>query len=421
MLSLDKYSIGTGDRFVHQGKAQLAAVTKARKRDGLDLSIVWNKSHREHVIIDTFPSSVRIEADNAVSDLGWKGKYFVDADHINLSNVDLFLDASDFFTIDVADYTGQKAKEVDIESFVEAHQRFCGELTIEGLDSPLKITEDKIRNTAEKYLLAVQEAGNIYRHIEMKKGAGNFVTEVSMDETDAPQRPEELLFILSAIAAEKIPAQTIAPKFTGRFNKGVDFVGDVDRFNIEFEEDVCVINYCIKEFGLSPNLKLSVHSGSDKFSIYPGINSTLKKHDVGLHIKTAGTTWLEELIGLASSGEAGLNIAKAVYYQSLDRIDELCEPYASVIDIDVSQLPDKAVVAGWSGTVYAEALKHDQSSPNYNHHFRQLLHVGYKIAAEMGHQFTDALKKYESTIAPLVTQNLYQRHIKPAFVGKFSG
>ncbi len=417
MLTLDKFSIGTGDRFAQQGKAQLAAVIEARKRDGLDLSIAWNKSHREHLIINTSPDSVRREADTAVNDLAWKGNYFVDADHINLSNVDLFLDASDFFTIDVADFTGEKAKEMDIESFVEAHQRFCGDLTIDGLDSPLKITEDKIRHTAEKYLLAVQEAGNIYRHIEKQKGTGNFVTEVSMDETDAPQRPEELLFILSAIAAEKIPAQTIAPKFTGRFNKGVDFVGDIDRFNSEFEEDVCIINYCVKQFGLPPNLKLSVHSGSDKFSIYPGINRTLKKHDVGLHIKTAGTTWLEELIGLAASGEAGLNIAKDVYYQSLDRIDELCGPYASVIDIDVSRLPAREAVGDWSGEVFVHTLKHDQSSPFYNHHFRQLLHVGYKIAAEMGSRFNDALKKSESIITPFVIQNLYERHIKPVFIG----
>ena len=106
MLMLDKYSIGTGDRFAHQGNAQLAAVNQAHQNDGLNLSIVWNKSHREHVIVDTTPDSVRLEADRAVKALGWPGSYFVDADHIGLNNVDLFIDASDFFTIDVAVYTG---------------------------------------------------------------------------------------------------------------------------------------------------------------------------------------------------------------------------------------------------------------------------------------------------------------------------
>ena len=416
MLILDKYSIGTGDRFVHQGKAQLAAVIQAQKNDGLDITIIWNKSHREHVIVHTSPDSVRLEADKAVKECGWEGKYFVDADHINLENVDLFINASDFYTIDVADFTGNKAQQQDIENFVANHKSLCGELSVPGIDAPLTITEDKIIHTAEKYLLAVKEAGKIYRHIEDKKGLGNFITEVSIDETDEPQSPEELLFILAAIAAEKIPAQTIAPKFTGRFNKGVDFVGNVDQFNLEFEADVCVIQYCIKEFGLPENLKLSVHSGSDKFSIYPGINRTLKKYAAGVHLKTAGTTWLEELIGLANSGEAGLNIAKEVYYESLDRIDELCGPYAAVIDIDISKLPGKETVSAWSGQNFSDALKHDQACPAYNQSFRQLLHVGYKVAAEMGSKYTDALITYESTIARHVTENIYERHIKPVFL-----
>jgi len=415
MLILDKYSIGTGDRFARQGKALLAAVKQAHQDDGLNLSIVWNKSHREHMIIHTTPDSLRQEADSAVKALNWDGRYFVDADHIGLDNVDLFMDASDFFTIDVADYTGKIAGAHDIDSFFENHQDLCGKLEIPGIPEPLSVTKEKMIYSAKRYLLAVQEAAKIYRHIEQPKGVGNFVTEVSMDETDEPQSPEELLFILAALADEKVPLQTIAPKFTGRFNKGVDFVGDVGRFNKEFEEDVCIIRYCVNKFGLPENLKLSVHSGSDKFSIYPGINRTLKKFDTGLHVKTAGTTWLEELIGLAKSGEDGLNIAKEVYCKSLDRMDELCGQYAAVIDIDESRLPSKKAVGEWSAKAFSDALKHDQTCAAYNPHFRQLLHVGYKIAAEMNSKFTDALKNYESVIAPLVTENIYEGHIKPIF------
>ncbi len=122
---------------------------------------------------------------------------------------------------------------------------------------------------AGKYLFAVQDAGKIYRHIAKAKGEGKFITEVSMDETDSPQTPPELLIILAAIADEKIPLQTIAPKFTGRFNKGVDYVGDVAQFEREFNEDLAVIAHAVLRYGLPENLKLSVHSGSDKFSIYP--------------------------------------------------------------------------------------------------------------------------------------------------------
>ena len=100
-----------------------------------------------------------------------------------------------------------------------------------------------------------------------------------MDESHAPQTPVELLFILAAIAAEGIPAQTIAPKFTGRFNKGVDYVGDVSQFARELREDVAVIAFAVGEFGLPENLKLSVHSGSDKFSIYGPIREALAEFD----------------------------------------------------------------------------------------------------------------------------------------------
>ena len=145
-----------------------------------------------------------------------------------------------------------------------------------------------------------------------------------MDETDRAQSPVELLIILAAIADEGIPVQTIAPKFSGRFNKGVDYVGDVAQFEREMALDVAAIAYAVKQYGLPDNLKLSVHSGSDKFSIYPAIHATMKRFNVGVHLKTAGTTWLEELIGLAEAGGEGLALAKEVYAEALAHREELC-------------------------------------------------------------------------------------------------
>ena len=148
-----------------------------------------------------------------------------------------------------------------------------------------------------------------------------------MDETDSPQTPHELLIILAALAGEKIPLQTIAPKFTGRFNKGVDYVGDLKQFEKEFNEDLAVIAFAIRKYGLPPSLKLSVHSGSDKFSIYEPMRRALKKFDAGLHLKTAGTTWLEELIGLAEAGGDGLEVAKEIYaYSAIEHVDEFAAP-----------------------------------------------------------------------------------------------
>jgi len=414
-MILSKYSFGIGDRFCHQGKPQLAALIKA-KEQGLDITPVWNKSYREHTIIGTTHADTRKEADDAVAALGWEGPYLVDADHIGMNNVDEFIEFSDFFTLDVADYIGKKADEDDVKSFVQKHKKYIGKLSIDGIDETLNISEEQITSIANKYLVAIQQAGGIYRHIAEAKGADNFITEVSMDETGQPQTPVDMLFILAAIADEEIPAQTVAPKFTGRFNKGVDYVGDVKCFAKEFEEDVAVVAFAVREFGLPENLKLSIHSGSDKFSIYSPVAGIIKKFDAGLHIKTAGTTWLEELIGMALGGGDGLSLAKQIYAEALSRMDELCGPYRSVIDIERAKLPDQKEVDNWDGERFASALRHDQSCEHYNNDLRQLLHVAYKLAALMGARFYDALDKYEHIIAQNVTENIYARHIKPLFL-----
>ena len=414
-MILEKYSFGIGDRFCHQGQAQLSALMKA-KDQGLSITPVWNKSHREHTIIGTNQADTRQEADDAASACRWNGPYFVDADHIGLGNVNEFIESSDFFTLDVADFIGKTAGNADVNSFVQKHKKYVGSLAIDDIDETLSIAEERIRAIADKFLLAVRQAGEIYRHIEAAKGADTFITEVSIDESDQPQTPVEMFFILAAIADEGIPAQMVAPKFTGRFNKGVDYVGDVAAFAKEFEEDLAVVAFAIREFGLPENLKLSIHSGSDKFSIYGPIAGAIKKFDAGLHLKTAGTTWLEELIGLAMAGGDGLSIAKEVYAKALPRFDELCGPYTTVIDIDRAKLPAASEVDKWDEQRFASVLRHDQSCELYDPNFRQLLHVAYKIAAEMGTRFSDALAKHEDIIAQNVAENIYERHVKPIFI-----
>ena len=411
-LPLGKISFGMGDRFAHQGKAQLRACVLATDL-GADVVPVWNKSNREHTFIGTEPSSLRAEADAAVKALGWKKSYHVDADHIRLETVDRFIAPSDFFTIDVADTIGKPAPAADVKAFIDRHPELTGKLSIPHIDRPLEISRSEVERVANKFLLAVQDAGRIYRHIAKAKGEANFITEVSMDETDSPQTPHELLIILAALADEKVPLQTIAPKFTGRFNKGVDYVGDVQQFEKEFNEDLAVIAFAVKKYGLPASLKLSVHSGSDKFSIYEPIRKALKKFDAGLHIKTAGTTWLEELIGLAEAGGDGLEIAREIYAYAIQHVDEFCAPYATVIDIDKQKLPTAVAVNAWTSEQFVAALRHDQSNPAYNRSFRQLLHVSFKVAAKMGDRYYAALKKHEAVIAKNVIENLFDRHMKP--------
>ena len=416
-LRLGKYSIGTGDRFAHQAKAQLQACLLAEK-NGVVIEPVWNKSNREHTIIGSEPASVRLAADAAVAALGWRHAYFCDADHINLTTVGRFLDACDFYTIDVADFIGQPLPPVEIDAFVTRHRDLLGRIRLDDVGEEFEITPEMLRQSAEKYLFAVKKAGEVYRTIEETKGKGSFIPEVSMDETDAAQSPVELLIVLAAIADEGIPVQTIAPKFSGRFNKGVDYIGSVDGFAREFALDVAAIAYAVRRFGLPENLKLSVHSGSDKFSIYPAIHAMLKKFNAGVHLKTAGTTWLEELIGLAESDGEGLQVAKEVYAEAFSRREELCGPYATVIDIDPARLPSPGDVRSWSSGQYTSALRHLPGAAAYNGSLRQLLHVGFKVAAEMGSRYLDLLESNEAVIAKNVVENLYARHIAPVFLGR---
>jgi tagaturonate epimerase len=415
MLTLAKYSIGVGDRFAQQARAQLRACILAAQQ-GAEVVPVWNKSHREHMTVGSQPGSVRATAEAAVKELGWKKPYHVDADHIRLDTVDGFLASSDFYTIDVADAIGRQVEPSAVTAFADRHPELLGGAAIPGLDRPLATTRADIEKFAAKYLAAVRDAGAIYRHIAAAKGAGNFITEVSMDETDRPQTPPELLTILAALADEKIPLQTIAPKFTGRFNKGVDYAGDLAKFEKEFGDDLAVIAFAVQTYGLPANFKLSVHSGSDKFSIYAPIRRALQRFDAGLHLKTAGTTWLEEVIGLAEAGGEGLDLAKEIYNKALDKRDALCAPYAAVIDIDPARLPPVDVVERWSSAQFVAALRHNPHCREFNPDLRQLIHVGYKIAAQMGRRYLDLLERCEPTVAKNVTTNLFERHLKPLYL-----
>ena len=414
-LDLPQYSIGVGDRFGHQAAPQLRACQLVYER-GVTVAPVWNKSFREHTITGSKPGDTRPPVERAIKAAGWKLPYFLDADHINLKNVETFLPVCDFFTIDVAAAIGAVCPAEAIDEFLVRHPELSGRLELEGAMGPIELTAATVRAAAAKYLMAVRQAGAIYRHIEAAKGAGNFVPEVSMDETEEPQGPAELLVILAAAGDEQLPLQTIAPKFTGRFNKGVDYVGDIEGFNREFRNDLAVLKHAVARYGIPANIKLSVHSGSDKFSIYPLIRKAMQDTGSGVHLKTAGTNWLEELIGLAESGGEALTLVKEIYVIAHGRREELSAPYADVLDIRPERLPAPQEVLGWTSADFVAALRHDQNCPVYNSDLRQLLHVAFRVAAEKGRQYIDLVESCEPVIAKNVTENLFERHMKPLFL-----
>lgn len=404
-MNIEKYSFGMGDRFGNEGSAQLAAISEIN-RLGVPVVPVWNKSNREHELVGTLQQSVRAEADQAVRTTGWKHSHYVDADHITLKTVDKFIDSSDFFTLDVAHCIGKPVDPLLKKDFISRQNpnlRSARHGTI------------SLEKFADTFLLAIHEVARLHAYITGRKTTG-FVCEVSMDEVGTAQRPMDLFLILKELKHLGIEVDTIAPKFTGHFPKGVDYEGDLDRFAKEFEEDILILKQARSEFGLAKETKLSVHSGSDKFSIYPAINRLVRKHDSGLHIKTAGTTWLEEVIGLARGGGEGLRIAKEVYAQGLGRFDELAGPYATVLHIDPNCLPPAREVLTWNSGRLTRSLIHDPKCTDYNPHIRQLIHISYKVAAEMGDEFRDALVRYRAPIEEQVYTNLLERHLKRLFL-----
>ncbi|MGE4287577.1 MAG: tagaturonate epimerase family protein [Salinivirgaceae bacterium] len=413
-MLIEKYSFGTGDRFGKEGRAQLAAIQEINKV-GFNVVPVWNKSNREHSIVHTTPDDVATEAAEAVKANSYSGNYYIDADHIGMATVDKFINASNFFTIDVAHFIGQSADATERAAFVMNHSKYLGKFSIPGIEQSFDVTETFLAKVANNYLNALKEVKTIYDHIASKKGAADFIPEVSMDECEIAQTPLELFFILAELKRLGVEVQTIAPKFTGLFAKGVDYQGNVEQFALEFEQDVAVTQFAIKELGLPSSLKLSVHSGSDKFAIYPAMKKAIKKFDAGIHVKTAGTTWLEEVIGLAQGGGEGLAIAKEIYAKSMERYDELTGPYATVLNIEKEKLPSVNEVNAWTSQQFSDALTHNQSCSDYNPSFRQVIHVGYKIAVEMGSRYITALDTYREVIEGHVKHNLLERHLKLLF------
>ncbi len=415
-MRLSKYSLGVGDRFSHAGEAQLKALKRAEE-EGVLITPVWNKSNREHAIIGTLPIHTRLEADEAVQALDWNHDYHVDADHINRGNLGKFLIHCDFFTIDVAEFIESDLVgicEEEIEAFALSLGAYAGDLFLEGLESPLTLTYEGIHESAKRYYPAIKEAAAIYRIIEREKGADSFITEISLDETDRPQMPADLFVILAALAREEIPAQTIAPRFTGHFPKGVEYEGDAEAFAREFEADLAVISFAVREFSLADNLKLSIHSGSDKFAVYGAMNRAIRKFDAGLHVKTSGTTWLEEAIALCESGGEGYGLIREIYREALGRYDELVSLYRDV-SLDLARLPRPDEVDRWEGERFARALRHDRSCPDYDPRLRQLMHISYKLAAERGKRFYPLLERVKEASGRNVEENLYERHIRRLF------
>jgi tagaturonate epimerase len=292
-----KPSFGFGDRLGLATPGHIASV-----RGTKFAPIFAQQSVRENARTGRTPQQVMDDARRAVDAAHWDAPWGADADHLKtVEDIPPFVEAGyTFFTIDPGEHVDNAADVDPLDVLEKKVARFnWDELSALYLDqnvdqpwgqfakSPNGEVESLMRATV-KYGGAIQQAALMFSRLSELKDTFDF--EVSVDETDSPTTPLEHFYIASELTRLEVRFTSLAPRFIGRFEKGVDYIGDLNALDIELEKHAAVTTH----FG---TYKLSLHSGSDKFSVYPLVAKHWGEH---IHVKTAGTSYLEALRVLAT-------------------------------------------------------------------------------------------------------------------------
>lgn len=296
-----RQSIGCGDRM---GLATPGHVRAVRK--GSMAPIFAQQSIREMTRTERTPDQVMDAATWGVFQEGWREGFGADADHLKTpDDVDRCVAAGfTFYTVDPGDHVDNAADVDDpaaLRQKVEAlpwdllqaspddlRRRYLGQRFDVG-DFAVTFSEEELLRAAAKYGRAVAHTARMYRHLAEQMGNRAFELEMSVDETETPTTIPEHYFVASELRRLGVQWVSLAPRYIGRFEKGVDYIGDLGAFEADFARHVAIAR------ALGP-YKLSLHSGSDKFSIYP-----IAARVAGdlVHLKTAGTSYLEALRAIA--------------------------------------------------------------------------------------------------------------------------
>ena len=300
-------SAGCGDRLGLATPGHVRAVRNTVLDDLAPIMpVLAQQSIREMERTQRTPKDVVNDATWGVFQEGWRFGYGADADHLKTTDdVDICVQAGfTFYTFDPRAHVDNDAhtdpleilrhKVADLpwdrlrDSEAEMRARYAQSFEIEG-ELTIAFDETSLLRAAAKYGRALAHVAEIYRYTEQAMGDKPFEVEVSVDETDTTTSPEEHFFIATELQRLGVEWVSLAPRYCGRFEKGVDYIGDLDRFDAEIAQHAAIARHC------GP-YKLSIHSGSDKFSIYP----IMARHTRGLtHLKTAGTSYLEALRAIA--------------------------------------------------------------------------------------------------------------------------
>ena len=358
-------SFGFGDRLGLATPGHIAAVKGTKFAP-----IFAQQSVRENTRTGRTPQQVMDDARRAVDAAGWDAPWGADADHLKtVEDIPPFVEAGyTFYTVDPGGYVDNAA---DTDPPDALHQKI-GDFHWEELsalylnrngDQPWgQFAKDSLLRAVAKYGRAIRHASVMFNHLSQMKDEFDF--EVSVDETDAPTTPLEHFFIVSELTRLGVRFTSLAPRFIGRFEKGVDYIGSVDALDAELAKHAAVTAH----FG---NYKLSLHSGSDKFSVYP----LLVKHwGERLHVKTAGTSYLEALRVLA---EHEPDLFMKIYSLGRERYETDRRTYH--VSAKLEMLPKEG----------------DLPSLLDDFHAREVLHVTFGSAlAQFGAQIKSALVKH---------------------------
>jgi len=360
-------SAGLGDRL---GLATPGHVRAVRRVGGGIAPIFPQQSIREMARTNRTPVQVMDDATWGMFAEGWKDGTGADADHLKTpDDIDVTLAVGfTFFTIDPSAHVDSGADTDDLatlrakvtalpwaeleDSEAGLRQRYVGQsFVVEHVN--VAFDEAVLLRAAAKYGKAVSHVAKMSRHLLKAAGARPVELEVSVDETDTPTSPAEHYWVASELRRLGVAWVSLAPRFVGRFEKGVDYIGDL----AELETDVAAHAAIARHFG---PYKLSLHSGSDKFSVYP-VAARLAKGLV--HLKTAGTSYLEALRTLAALDPA---MFRAIYAFARERYDTDKATY------HVSAELAKAPAAG------ADSVPESELAGLLEHfHAREILHVTF--------------------------------------------
>jgi hypothetical protein len=396
-------SAGCGDRL---GLATPGHIRALRQVEGV-APIFAQQSIRENARTGRTPQEVIDDAMWGVLQEGWREPWGADADHLKTTeDVDACVAAGyTLFTLDPGDAVDGAADTAPLvllrnkisalpwgvlgTTAADLQAAYEGRTFRLGGGSALTFTEEALLRAAVKYGRAIAHVVRLYRHLRAR--AKNFEMEISVDETETPTSPEEHYFVANELKRLGVRWVSLAPRYVGRFEKGVDYIGNLDGFEADLAQQAAVART------LGP-YKLSLHSGSDKFSVYP----ILARHSGGrLHLKTAGTSYLEALRVIATVNPA---LFREIYMLAFERYEQDRATY------HLSANPARAPHARDLG---------DQDLPGVLEHFdaREMLHVTFGSAlAQCGGRLKETLVAHEEAYYEGLESHLL-RHFRPLVQG----